>query len=69
MTTWWQLTLAALFGAALVDLSLFGWTLRALGFGRSFEGPGPGEHLVYDSKVSVHYGRLGMGWAGTVRSS
>jgi hypothetical protein len=60
---WLPPALAVVIGAAVIDLSLFGWSLRALGLGRPFDGPAPGERVVFDRKVSVQSGRLGLGWA------
>jgi hypothetical protein len=59
---WWELTLTALFAVAVIDLSLFGWSLRAVGLGRRFDGPTPGERVTVDRKVSVHYGRVATAW-------
>jgi len=59
---WGELTLAALFAVAVIDLSLFGWSLRAVGLGRRFDGPAPGERVTVDRKVSVHYGRVATTW-------
>ena len=62
MIAWGELTLAALFAVAVIDLSLFGWSLRAVGLGRRFDGPAPGERVTVDRKVSVHYGRVATTW-------
>ena len=46
----------------MVDLSLFGWSLRALGFTRCFDGPARGERVTFNRTVSVHYGRVSSAW-------
>jgi len=48
---WGELTLAALFAVAVIDLSLFGWSLRAVGLGRRFDGPAPHQASVSPSTV------------------
>ncbi len=65
MSSGWELVppaMAGLFGVVMIDLALFGWTVRAFGFGRRFDGPAPGERVALDRKVSVHYGRAAIGW-------
>jgi hypothetical protein len=54
---WGELAFAALIGAIVLDLTLFGFSVRTLGLGRWFEGPEPGERVTFNRKVSVP-GRL-----------
>jgi hypothetical protein len=62
MVSWGELAFAALVGAGLIDLTLFGYAVRALGLGAWFDGPAPGERVLFDRRAGVHRGPLVWGW-------
>lgn len=62
VTGWGELAIAVLVGAVLVDLSLFGFSVYALGLGTWFAGPAAGERVLYDRRATVHRGPLVFGW-------
>jgi hypothetical protein len=69
LSPWAELVFTAVVGALIIDLVLFGFTVRALGIGSSLADPAPGERVLYARRASVHRGPLlwGWNWLGRLR--